>query len=444
MGDFFENGNSPWPLPKLVYAYVAYVYTKNWASVLLSFYLFRVLYVFLFYLDQCQNVEAFDGMGNFDAYRDRYSLHAHPAYGMNLSDWWSIFADSASPFYKRRPSFCDGEWGGEPNLVSVMVGDFVWAVMGIVLGWFQTFSSDYNFFPFYTFKGYPFYSSEEWKRKYDADRLHAERAKDDDYLDYLHTKNAFSPVVEDGVGGGGGSTVLGSGREVDENDEDEVWYKRYGIWPPLYVFGCDDWWCCCCCCDNKYADEKDAKRWVHRRFFWFYLIQLVLMGTPATIVFTVNEHQDIRSGVIVYYVMQSVLWFAFYHWNKYYHDLYGRKKVPPSSYRRPSTIKKKKKDVDFFAAEDTEEEFPLIKRDEWSRFDFAYAVTWFTLTVFCLVVAFKAISPNVGYSVLWIWLMFITLWLVTYAAYYIVDYFYPALTRYWPLQTLWKALSLNP
>lgn len=324
---------SPWPLPKFMYAYSSYLYTQDWRSVVLSFYLFKVVYVLIYYLDGGKHTNWFDGLGNLN-------IHDHGDFNRTI-------------YYE------------EPSLTSVVVGDFLFLLMGIILGKIQSIIINNKMF--YSFvHGFKFKTVDAWK-------IHFEKIRK------LHTKNTI------------------------ENDKNFL--DSYGLWPIQRIFawrGNDiggGWWCCCC----ENIDDDDYLRWAHRRFYWFYFIQVLFMGTPTTLVYTIDLSSDIlRMGAVVYYLIQLILLMSFYFWNKYYH-LSALKLYNPKS--------------------------SSITMTTWyTRFNATYLCWFITITFFSIFVIIK-ISINVSLIIVYAWSFSLVVLFIVYSSFKVVDRFYLPLTK---------------
>jgi hypothetical protein len=197
--------------------------------------------------------------------------------------------------------------------------------------------------------------------------------------------------------------------------------ERYGLWPLRNIFACDlSSYDCCGLCNGSRRDayalktdkekieyEIERLRWAHRRFFWFYLVQSILLGTPLTMAYSVDSNKSVRSGAIVYYALQILLLIVFYFWNRYEHS----KMLDPSL-----TTK-------YNYTPDTVDD---VKDSVWSRFNATYLCWFLTVTLFSAAVVFKA-SVNVSLIVVYVWTFALMLWSVVCSSYKTVDYFFSTL-----------------
>jgi hypothetical protein len=365
--DVMFNPNSPWPLAKILYSYLAYVHTKSWIAVLMSFYIFKVIYVTILYLDEGAHIGFFDGLGNFDI-----------------------------AFYVE----------GEPSLFSVVVIDFLWAIAGIFLGIFQSHVVDYGFV--LPFDGDPtLLAAHQWYEKFDGiptlspsgsstTAIASEILAPYDGLARGSRKRPIGSLnLED-------ETVTGSNARFWVGDEAEAafdfdrWASTNGIDDISNVFPCGDWsWCCCCRGETFLGDKTDARwKWLHRKFYWFYFLELLLLGTPSTVVFTVHSTKEFRTGVFLYFVLLVALLICFYAWNRYYHKKYYSFVVSSSSGVRENVLT----DGNFFRS--------FLR----SKFDATYVFCLITVAVFSFLIMFKNLHANVGVSIVAIWGSFMAFW----------------------------------
>lgn len=359
---------SPWPLPKFMYAYSSYVYTKDWSSVVLTFYIFKVIYVFFFYVDNGNHPNWFDGLGNLDT--------------------------------------TTGE-AKEPSLSSVVVGDFIFLVMGIVLGKIQSTIIDNNMF--YAFvNGFKFKTVAAWKVYFKNMR--------DRRLELFQIKQPERPL----------STSSSSSSTTS------MMIKEYGLWPIRHIFACDasPYGCCFCHYGNAYEKSEDEYnvyecerlKWAYRRFYWFYFFQVVFLGTPATVVYTLEADHAVRSGTVIYYLLQLIFLTVFYFWNKYDHVkvLSSLKKDISSKIRRTF-------DGDRYGSkekyEEEKEENDAETDTFYTRFNAVYLCWFLTITFFSALVIFK-IHLNVSLLVIYAWCFSLVIWFVVYTSYKVVEQFY--------------------
>ena len=351
---------SPWPLPKFLYAYSSYVYTQDWKSVTLTFYLVKVIYVLLFYLDGGAHPRWFDGLGNLNV-----------------------------------KGGSEGGEENEPSLASVMVGDFIFLVMGMVLGKIQ--SKIVNDRMFYSFVyGFKFKTVDAWKKHF--------------------AKLVIPPSSQP---------------QFASNRAKLSFVEEYGLWPMRRIFACDfSYYGCCQCLDKETTEdfdftekegkgdtggffkrleyERDRLKWAHRRFYWIYFIQVIFFGTPATVVYTVDSNEYVRSGVLVYYLFQLILLTVFYFWNKHDHVValswYYEKQ---RQYVKPTS--------------------KTYKNATWyTRFNAIYLCWFFTVTFFSTLIVFKS-SLNVSLTIAYAWIFSGMLWGVVYASFKATDFFYPTI-----------------
>lgn len=371
------NYPSPWPLPKFIYAYTSYVYTQEWSSVMLTFYIFKVLYVFLFYLDDGNHPSWFDGLGNLDTSS-------------------SSFSDI------------------EPSLVSVVVGDFIFLSMGILLGKIQ--STMINKGMFYSFvQGFEFKTVTTWKTYFKKLRKRRFRTVEDSNV--VHRRESSSLRSTVGC------------------------LKTHGLWPLKHIFACDvtRYGCCFCFYGNSYEDdvnnkeldyvqreyECDRLKWAHRRFYWFYFVQALLLGTPCTVAYTVGANDTIRSGTVVYFLIQSILLVIFYFWNKHDHVEILRHFEEKIDYMEFGDAVYPIINDEDEAVSTTDDNEAEDFNDTWNtRFNAIYLCWGFTITFFSMLIIFKT-SLNVSLMVVYAWCFSLIVWLIIYASYTTVEYFYP-------------------
>lgn len=349
-----ESRYSPWPLPKLIYSYSVYLYSKDASSTLLSFFLFKAFYVWLFYLFGQEHRIWFDGLGNYDASFDDAAS-------------WSTNNTFASPLY------C--YFVNEPNVISVSVTDLVWALMGIILGWIQTQVIDKDMFFIFT-DALSFKSVREWKKMYKK---------------YLGKQSLYREKHR---------------RKATTSDSWSLkdWCERRGLYPFKNICPID-WSLCYYGIEReKFLESNVDKRWLYRKLYWFYLVQLVLLGTPSTVVYTLNAHQGtVRSGTLIYYIIQLLFLFWFYAWNFYCHSRYTVKKTE----NNPSTY--------YFTFQ------PWLL---WSKFNATYLCWVLTLSAFTLPIVYHDISENIGITVSLVWSFIMGLWIIVALSSFITNYCY--------------------
>jgi hypothetical protein len=283
----FVDSSSPWALPKALYGYSSYVYTRSWTSVIISFYVFKVLYVLAYYWDAGSHPSWFDGLGDFDCCDDD---------GGGTTTGNSTFH------------------AGAPTLASVVVGDFLLLVGGSVLACVQSAVIDSNLFFAFTGKR-NFVTVENWRRFYNNARKNVSR-----------DAPSSSPVDD-------ATDFPNSG------DKKRGCAFVYGLWPVWIVFPCLDF-------DVPRVDYKsdettetkhpERMSWYHRRYYWFYWLQILLLGTPATLAYKYGWSDDLRSGVVLYYLAQVALLIVFYFWNLHEIETQRRVYVYSKSERRTS------------------------------------------------------------------------------------------------------------
>lgn len=370
------NYPSPWPLPKFLYAYSSYTYTKDWKSVVVSFYVLKVIYVLLFYVDEGNHPEWFDGLGNYD--------HV--------------------------------QTGGpkEPSLISVVVGDFIFLFMGITLGKIQSFSIENGWF--YAFsRGPSFMTMEDWANVFEKLRKReieiekgAENASNVTIrnAEISRERPAFSFPSRNLRSVVAPPSPYPPNRSSNEDSFSiSSFAHEKGIWPPSLVFPCmnDDF------VNGGYEypyasvaapsqtplskDDFERAKWAHRRFYWFYLVQSLLLGTPATMVYNSQGGKDesVRYGTLVYLAFQLSFLSAFYFWNRRYHFAKGAfidedRNITASSFGNPSL-------------------------SLGTMFDASYGCWIGTVLLCSLAVAFKTAS-NVSVVVATSWAFFIILWAI--------------------------------
>lgn len=354
---------SPWPLPKFLYAYSSYVYTQDWKSVTLTFYLAKVFYVLCFYLDEGNHSSWFDGLGDYDFHNSNASHDYHNFHAVN-----------------------------EPTLASVVVGDFLFLAMGMILGKIQSVMVNDRMFYSFVY-GFKFKTVEAWKKHFEK----------------LLSSSSSSREKSPSKGG-----TIGF---VEEN----------GLWPARRIFACDPSGIAFCfCCKSKTEDreedydedEDDRLKWAHRRFYWFYFVQAVFFGTPLTLVYATGYDDDVRSGVVIYYVFHTIILIAFYFWNKRDHvealSRWHRKRLPKYGTTTTTTIPFSKTEYD--------------SNTVYTRFNGAYLCWFVTVTFFSVFVAVKT-STNVSLIVTYAWCFSLVFWLVVYFSYKTTESMYSVTLR---------------
>ena len=350
-----------------MYAYSSYTYTQDWKSVVLTFYLVKVFYVLLFYLDGGNHLDWFDGLGNLNVHDNVTNIN-----------------------------HVDNSDDGIILMASVVVGDFIFLLMGMVLGKIQ--SVVINEKMFYSFvNGFKFKTVDAWKK-------HFEKAIEEKF-----SKRDTAP------------TKTHASRNFIES---------YGLWPlkRIFPFECA---CCCCCCyeaddddDSSLAKSRDRMRWAHRRFYWFYFIQAVLLGTPATIVYNVDTNITVRTGAMVYYVFQIVLLTSFYFWNRRDHtsalnwyDENNNNDKPTRNFVLVRARRNKEKN------DGADGLLTYEKTTVYTRFNAIYLCWLVTITVCSALVIFKT-AVNVSLTVIGAWIFSLIVWFIVYSSHKIVEQFY--------------------
>jgi hypothetical protein len=300
-----------------------------------------------------------------------------------------------------------GSTATEPSLVSVVVGDFIFLLMGILLGKIQSTMIDGGMF--YSFvHGFDFKTVASWKIYFEKMR---ERR-----LAWFRNKGDREPAR----------------RSPPPFNSISIYLKEHGLWPIRHVFACDvsPYGCCFCRYGNRYEEteyeyheyECDRLKWAHRRFYWFYFVQVVLLGTPATAVYAVDADNEIRSGAVVYYIVQTIFLTVFYFWNRHDH-------VEILSHFEEKNARLQIRDG-FSNEKEEEEEEEIVFGDDYdtryTRFNAIYLCWFFTITFFSTLIVFKT-SLNVSLMIVYAWVFSLIVWVVIYTSYKTVDLFYPSL-----------------
>jgi hypothetical protein len=214
--------------------------------------------------------------------------------------------------------------------------------------------------------------------------------------------------------------------------------REYGLWPLRHVFACDvSSYGCCFCRYGKTFDGTESEyhlyecerlKWAHRRFYWFYFVQVVFLGAPATVVYTVDADRHVRSGTIIYYLLQLLFLTVFYFWNKYDHakTLSSLQKDISFniSYKSGSNANIERQEEE---EEEEKEENPHVESNTlYTRFNAVYLCWFFTVTFFCTLVIFKT-PLNVSLLIIYAWCFSLVTWLVIYVSYKTVEQFYDVL-----------------
>ncbi len=88
-------------------------------------------------------------------------------------------------------------------------------------------------------------------------------------------------------------------KQNDNHNNNDENTSSMGLWPIETIFGYGD---------NDY--------WYFRKEYWKQVIQLILLGTPTTILFTLNISNGFRAGNIIFLFVMLILLGSFYLWNK--------------------------------------------------------------------------------------------------------------------------------
>lgn len=88
--------------------------------------------------------------------------------------------------------------------------------------------------------------------------------------------------------------------EMMAKDKNNIDHKKaWGLWPIKIMFG--------------YGDDQ---YWYFRREFWKRIFQAFILGTPTTILFTLNVTNKFRAGNIIFLFLTLTLIGSFYLWNR--------------------------------------------------------------------------------------------------------------------------------
>lgn len=426
---------SPWPLPKFLYAYSSYIYTQNWVSVILSFYIIKIIYVLFYYLDAGNHPSWFDGLGDYDSTTGQVI---------------------------------------EPSLGSVVVGDFLYLLMGILLGKTQTLIINKGYF--YHFSHLPnFMTTNKWKSifelvyniytgQFDLNKV-IEKYIHDQELNHILNNAHYNVTIDEPTPTHHPykpeAFVIDSKNKKSNNNSDFIKSANassrlkktlkqklkydYGVLPlkliiPLYndiIYYQKDYDVNDDNINYEFSGEKNDDNdviqlkykfllYLHRKFFWFYFIQTILLGSPATVAYTLGITDKIRSGVLIYYAIQLVLLIIFYFWNIYtYNNLYDSllKFIENNSLNFVTSSSGKRYEPVEYLNMFLKRKFDIYSRSYYN----AHYISWFvTITIFSMFVIINS-SLNISLVVIFTWVICLLLWVIVLISYFISNAIYEPL-----------------
>jgi hypothetical protein len=363
---------SPWPLPKLLYGYSSYVYVQNCSSVILSFYIIKVCYVLLYYLDNGAHPSWFDGLGDYDSET-----------GTTI----------------------------EPSVVSVVVGDLLYLLLGLTLAKLHVFVVKYG-----TFFG--FIKKPHFMTVFDWIDIGVVVKTLMDTNDHRRSSSFRKPTWT--------TKTMTPGFENEPEEEKEningfcvkltERFSNTGCWPPQYIFP----WCSNCLEDIrciKTRESSEMVKWLHRKSFWFYLMQSLVLGSPVTAVYSVDSDQSLRSGVLVYFLLQCLLLIVFYFWNAWY---YKRLLSSYDNYLNENMVYEDSSDLTFLK---TRNAIKSNKMFDATMYNAQYACWFLTILFFSIGVMIKT-PYNVSLVVLVIWALCIASTLTVFVSQIFANHFH--------------------
>lgn len=346
----FHCAGSPWPIPKLLYAYLSYSHSKSVSAVLITFYMWMAATVLIMYIDDGEHPSWFDGLGDFyikDHNDDNYNHDRNYSYHDG---------DDNKTYQKKYGN--DIEDYRRPTLLSVVVSDLIWVLMGISLGYIQAYIIENGLF--YGFTSLPlFMAVSEWKTFY----------KDQDQNQ---------------------NQILVKGKKKDNTN----FLVKLGDY-----FNCYD-------LDAYFMmTTEERKKIVHKTMYWCYFFQLLMLGSVSTVIYTLDVTKTMKSGVIIYFIVQGFFLFCFYLFNVRLHTKFTSPPYTPPLVTRDNNNNTDESRLDYASN--------IVL---WSKFNAVYIAFLFTLLVFCIPVLHVSflISNNIPLSVFFCWCTVLVWWLIVY------------------------------
>lgn len=271
----FVRWDSIWPLPHVILAYHAYLYTRNWISVLCFYYLLKTVQLLLFSILGIGYDHYFAEMLNsreLAYYRQSHSFSPQDSEDGSTTQDYACLVDFNGLF----------------------VGGTIQTLLGIMLGMVHS----YLYAP-YTHNTKYFYPVTFWK----------------------------CPATKHQI------KFMESKAIVERQTKVHNVLARYGLWPwHLWIGyknqavsgGIKGW---TSSDKDKDMDNKDnkvdfqrhlQKRWRFRYYFWQRWIQLTFLGTPCLLFYTIDGEHVLRVGSVAYGFITCSLLLWYRLWNEKY------------------------------------------------------------------------------------------------------------------------------
>lgn len=239
----FANLDSIWPLPHVILAYHAYLYTRNWISVLCFYYLIKVLQLLLFSLIGLRYEHFFAELLNSER-------------GLQRVDTTGDFD-------------CLVDFNG------LFVGGTIQTFLGIFLGMTHAYLCAPSIYNVENFHPVTFWKSSA--TKHGKKFTKAKRFLNNNYdVRDIALRYGFWPWQ-----------LLFGLRPRSTTEPPNVVEKAFS---PLLDWGK---------LDQEHANHA-YHRWRFRRVFWVRWLQITFLGTPSLFFYTIESKNALRAGSILY------------------------------------------------------------------------------------------------------------------------------------------------
>lgn len=286
----FVKWDSIWPLPHVILAYHAYLYTRNWISVLCFYYLLKTIQLLLFSLL---------GIG-YDHYFAELLNSAEPNTYTTTTNIFPTNESNNAELYG-----CLVDFNG------LFVGGTIQTMLGIMLGMVHSYMFAPSIYKVKNFHPVTFWKSPATKHQ---------------------------------------SKFLESKRILEKHTKARSFWTNYGLWPWHLWFGqkttkntlpCrnDDDILAVQPGTSRGQEKKTVvvltrwqllfhleRRWSFRKHFWQRWLQMTLLGSPCLLFYTIGGENIIRVGSVAYGFVTSslLLWYRLYNEAYYVRNL-GKK-----------------------------------------------------------------------------------------------------------------------
>lgn len=305
--NFLYRSNG-WVLHHFMFAYHSYLYSHQWTTTLLWVYLWRTCELLIYLIagistltvqhpnqlgtmiDHCDVVNASHLSFSYQTNADITAMYPY-RFGDSHVRLFDHHHDNYLPMHLRNASFVNDHWPREPfpfSLSDVLLREFSFAMLAIIVGWIHVYlfatPCDKDSFRITSFfADYHYYDTRSEKLEYYEDNVRGLRKQvEHNTISQIHHVTT--------------TTIKEDHRWIYEK---VGFMTRNGLWPPSAWFG----W-------------RHGEFWSFRRIYWYHLIQMALLGTPAGILLGLYVPSvGTNAGLILYLFFVTALLVVYYHWN---------------------------------------------------------------------------------------------------------------------------------